>query len=96
MKRKYEGVFVLRMQGQEEAIDDMVNAITKEMESVGIVLEEINRLGRKEFAHMNHAKQKAGYYVQYHFESEPATVDEVEAKLKLNDNVMLQHYRRRS
>ena len=83
------------MQGQDEAIDDMVNAITKEMESTGVVLEEINRLGRREFAHMNHAKQKAGYYVQYHFEAEPAAVDEVEAKLKLNDNVMLQHYRRR-
>lgn len=95
MKRKYEGVYILKMQGQEESIDNMVSEITKELEGSGAVLEQIERLGRRQFANTNHAKQTHGYYVQFHFEAEPATVDGVEARLKLNDQVMLQHYRRR-
>lgn len=95
MKRKYEGVYVLKMQGQEEGIEEMVGNITKELETSGATLEQIDRIGRKEFAHTNYAKQKHGYYVQFQFEAEPAVVDTVETHLKLSDQVMLQHYRRR-
>lgn len=94
MKRKYEGVYVLNMKGQEEGIEEMVGKITKELESNGATLEQIDRLGRKEFANTNHAKQNHGYYVQFHFEAEPKTLAEVESRLKLNEQVMLQHYRR--
>lgn len=95
MKRKYEGVYVLKMKGQEEGIEEMVGEITKELEDGGATLDQIDRLGRKEFAHPNHDKQTHGYYVQYHFEAEPDVVASVETKLKLNGSVMLQHYRRR-
>lgn len=95
MKRKYEGVYVLKMQGQEEGIDDKVSSITKELESNGATLEQIERVGRKEFAHENFAKQKHGYYVQFHFEAEPGFIDTIENKFKLDDQIMLQHYRRR-
>ncbi|MCG8601161.1 MAG: 30S ribosomal protein S6 [Verrucomicrobiales bacterium] len=95
MKRKYEGVYVLKMQGQEEGIEDTVGSITKELESSGATLEQIDRIGRKEFAHTNHAKQSHGYYVQFHFEAEPDLIDGVETRLKLNEQIMLQHYRKR-
>jgi small subunit ribosomal protein S6 len=94
MKRKYEGVYVLKLQGQEEGIDEMVGKITKELESNGAKLDKIERLGRKEFTFPNNAKQKHGYYVQYRFEAEPTAINEVESHLKLNEQVMLQHYRR--
>ncbi|MEO0415567.1 MAG: 30S ribosomal protein S6 [Verrucomicrobiota bacterium] len=95
MKRKYEGVIVLNMQGQEEGIEESVNVVTKEFEGKGATLEQIERLGRKEFTYPNHAKQTHGYYVQYHFEAEPELLNDLETSLKLNDSVMLQHYRRR-
>ena len=44
MKRKYEGVYILKLQGQEEGIDEMVGKITKELESNGAKLEQIERL----------------------------------------------------
>jgi small subunit ribosomal protein S6 len=94
MKRKYEGVYVLKMQGQEEGVEEMVSSITKELESNGATLEQIDRVGRKEFAHTNHAKQNHGYYVQFHFEAEPSALESVETRLKLNEQIMLQHYRR--
>ncbi|MDF1860168.1 MAG: 30S ribosomal protein S6 [Verrucomicrobiales bacterium] len=94
MKRKYEGVYALKMQGQEEGVEEMVTSITKELESSGATLEQIDRVGRKEFAHTNHAKQNHGYFVQFHFEAEPSVLESVENRLKLNEQIMLQHYRR--
>ncbi|PAW61447.1 MAG: 30S ribosomal protein S6 [Verrucomicrobiia bacterium Tous-C2TDCM] len=94
MKRKYEGVYILKLQGQEETIDEMVGKITKELESNGASLEQIDRLGRKQFVHPNFDKQTHGYYLQYRFEAEPTAIHEVETHLKLNEQVMLQHYRR--
>ena len=98
MKRKYEGLVVLKMQGAEDSLEESVKAVTKELESAGATMDQIDRVGRKEFAHENHAKQKAGFYVQYHFEAEPSAIKVMEdqLKLKMKDQVMLQHYRRRS
>lgn len=94
MKRKYEGVYILKLQGQDETIDEMIGKITKELEANGASLEQIDRIGRKEFVYPNNAKQKHGYYVQYRFEAEPSSIHEVESHLKLSEQVMLQHYRR--
>ncbi len=94
MKRKYEGVYILKLQGQEEGIDEMVGKITKELEGNGAKLEKVERVGRKEFIFPNNAKQKHGYYVQVRFEAEPTVITNVESHLKLSEQVMLQHYRR--
>lgn len=94
MKRRYEGVYVIKLQGQEDGIDEVVSSITKELEAHGATLDQIDRLGRREFAHENHAKQKHGYFVQFLFGADPNSLKEVENRLKLNDQVMLQHYRR--
>ena len=47
MKRKYEGVYVLKMQGQEEGVEEMVGSITNELQSSGAALDQIDRLGRR-------------------------------------------------
>jgi len=96
MKRKYQGVIVLKMQGQEESIEDSLKTVTKELEENGAQMNQIDRIGRKVFAHENHAKQKAGYFVEYHFEAEPKQVNEMRAQigLKLKEQVMLQYYSR--
>lgn len=94
MKRKYEGVFIINLQGQDAGIDEAVGKVTKELERSGAILEQIDRLGRKEFAYPNHAKQSHGYYVQYRFDADPAVIRELETHLRLNEQVMLQHFRR--
>ncbi len=94
MKRKYEGIVVLKLQGQEEGVDELVSGITKRLEAGGATMEQIDRVGKKEFTHENHAKQKHGYYVHLQFEAEPNVVNEVQEKLKFDENIMLQHYRR--
>lgn len=94
MKRKYEGVYILNLQTKEEGIESIVSGISKELESNGAKLEQIDRIGRKAFTYPNHAKQTHGYYVQFHFQADTKVVKEVRSKLRLNEEIMLQHYRR--
>ncbi len=91
MKRKYEGIIILNTVGKDETIDKMVKSVGKTIEDLGGKLEQIDRLGRKEFAYPSN-KISAGYYVNYHFEAAPSDLDQIQASLKLNDDVHLQHY----
>ncbi len=96
MKRNYEGVYILKLQGQEESVDEVIGTISNEIEAEGATLKQIDRIGKKEFAHENYAKQKHGYYVNVHFESDSSAIDKVQTKLALNKEIMLQYYSRKS
>ena len=93
MSRKYQGVIIINAQGKEESVDDMVSSIGKEIEEEGGKLEQIDQLGKREFVynarHLSH-----GFYVNYHFEAEPATIVNLRKRLSLNKTVHLQHYDR--
>jgi|MDTC01.2.fsa_nt_gb small subunit ribosomal protein S6 len=91
MKRNYEGVIILNTIGKEESIDKMVKRVGDQIEAEGGRLEQIDRMGRKEFAYPNN-KISAGFYVNYFFEAEPAVIDKIQSALKLNEDVHVQHY----
>ena len=91
MKRKYEGVIILKTIGKDEAIDKLINRVGETIESNGGKLEQIDRLGRKEFAYPSN-KIAAGFYVNYYFEAAPSDIETIRAALKLSDDVHVQHY----
>ena len=93
MKRKYEGVIVLNTKGKDESVDTMVSTVSKELEGFGAELNEVEQLGRKEFIY-NARHLEGGFYVNYKFNAEPSAIDEIRKKLKLNNDVFLQHYQR--
>ena len=95
MKRQYEGLIVLNTKGKEESVDKMVSNVGNEMESGGARLEQIDHLGKRKFPY-NAQHLDEGYYVNYLFEAEPAMLDSLKEKLKLNPDVHLQHYQRRA
>ena len=92
-KYKYEGVIALNTTGHEDKVDELVQLIGKEIESQGAQLDEIDQLGRRDFAY-NARHLSGGHYVNYIFNAEPAALEKVRAALKLNDAVHLQHYQR--
>lgn len=95
MKRKYQGVIVLNMQGKEDSVDTLINRIGKEIEEEGASLQQVDRLGRREFAYpSNHIS--GGFFVNYHFEAEPDTIVKVRNRLALNTDIHLQHYDRKN
>ena len=91
--RKYEGLIVLNTKGNEDSVDDLVGSVAKEMESEGAKLDEIQQLGKRKFAY-NARHLDGGHYVTYVFEAEPAQVEGIQSKLKLNKLVHLQYYER--
>jgi small subunit ribosomal protein S6 len=93
MKRKYEGVIVLDVRGKDEAVDEMISGIGKEIEDSGAKLEQIDQLGKKEFAYNAHHLAE-GFYVNYMFEAETDLVEKIRSRLDTNDQVVLQHYQK--
>jgi small subunit ribosomal protein S6 len=94
MKRKYEGIVVINAQGQEEGVDDMISDISKKMEGEGATLEQIDRLGRKEFAY-NARHLAHGFYVNFRFDAEPEALQKIRHFLKMNEQVFLQYFQKR-
>jgi small subunit ribosomal protein S6 len=93
MSRKYEGLIVLNTKGMEGSVDELVSAVGKEIEAEGAKLDEVQQLGRKQFAY-NAQHLEAGHYVNYFFEGDATVIEKIQARLKLNDKVHLQHYQR--
>lgn len=93
-KRKYEGVIVLNTEDPSISIDDLVQTIGRDLEAEGAQLDQIDSIGRRDFAYESNRKKTSGHYVNYIFNAEPDVVDKIKTKLKLNENVHLQHYQR--
>jgi small subunit ribosomal protein S6 len=93
MKRKYEGLIILNTAGVEDTVENIVSSVGQEMEAAGVKLEQIDHLGNRNLPYPSN-KMKAGYFVNYVFEADPAAMAPLRSKLKLNDHVHLQHYQR--
>jgi small subunit ribosomal protein S6 len=93
MSRKYQGLIVLNTKSLEGSIDDLVTAVSKELEAEGAKLEKITQLGRRQFAY-NSRHLEAGHYVNYLFEGAADIVSKIQARLRLNGHVHLQHFQR--
>lgn len=91
MSRNYEGLIVLNTKGSDGSIDDLVSAVGKEIEDEGGKLEQVQQLGRRQFAYPS-KKLDGGHYVNYHFSAEPEAIEKIQERLHLNDSVHLQHY----
>jgi small subunit ribosomal protein S6 len=93
MKRKYEGLIVLDTRGKDETVDNIVSKIGREMELDGAKLDQIDHLGKKTFPYGS-KKLNDGYFVSYQIQAEPATLEKVKARLRLNPDVHQQNFLR--
>lgn len=93
MSRKYQGLIVLNPKSIDSSIDDTVKAVADEFKAEGAKVTKVNQLGRKQFAYTSRHVE-AGHYVDYTLEAPAEAIQKIEARLKLNENVHLQHYQR--
>ncbi len=93
MSNKYEGLIVLKTQGVEQSVEEMISSIGQEIEAEGAKLDSVDDLGRRKFAYTSQ-KREGGQYVNFTFQAEPTAIEPIRSKLKLNDVVHTQHYRR--
>lgn len=93
MSRNYQGLIVLNTKSIDGTVDDLVNSVSKELEAEGAKVEKVTQLGRRQFAYESRHLE-AGHYVNYFFQGAPETITKIQARLRLNGNVHLQHYSR--
>ena len=74
-------------------MDDLVSAISKDIESEGAKIEKIDNMGRREFANAPR-KITGAHYVTYTITGEPDCISKIKAKLALNVSVYLNQFNR--
>ena len=74
-------------------MDDLVTAITKDIESAGAKVEKIDNMGRKDFAYTPR-KINGAHYVTYTISGAPDCIVQIKAKLALNTAVYLNQFNR--
>lgn len=94
MSRNYEGLIVLNTKGHDGSPDDLVASVGKELEAEGAKLGEVKQIGRRKFAYAS-KHLESGLYVNYRFSADPDAIAKIQARLKLNGQVHLQHYQLR-
>ncbi len=88
MKRAYELGFIVRLDSNEEVINDSVSQVQTWVEAneLGQVT-KIDRWGRRKLAY-EIDKQRDGYYVFMYADIDPDNLPELERNLKLSTSVL--------
>lgn len=88
---RYEALLALNTRGKEETIKDTIERLEKLLATEGARLEQTQRLEKRELAYeVNHLT--SAYFVNFVFDAEPNTIEKLRAKLKLDNDVVLQNY----
>ena len=94
MKNYYELLLALVVSGQEEDMKALLERLEKIINAEGGVVDQVQRLDRKEFAYP-HNHLKAAHYVNIVMTAEPSAVAKIRQKLALIEEVSLQNYLRK-
>ncbi len=84
--RNYEGLFILDMRAGEAAVEEIIARIEADMKAAGARVESVQRLDRRRFERVA-GKVDHGFYVNFRFEADPASVDQIHQKFALNPSV---------
>jgi small subunit ribosomal protein S6 len=88
MRKAYELTFIVRLDPNEEVINESVNQVQSWVEAnqLGQVT-KIDRWGRRKLAY-EIDKQRDGYYVLMEADIEPANLPELERNLKISSSIL--------
>ncbi|GAB6137166.1 30S ribosomal protein S6 [Halanaerobaculum tunisiense] len=85
--RKYETMFIINPDLEEEATEELVERVTDAIANYEGEVVNLDEWGTKELAYEVNDHQ-AGYYTVVNFQGTPATVDELRRVYDINDNIM--------
>jgi small subunit ribosomal protein S6 len=92
MKKKYEALLILNTKGNEESAKEIIERLEAEFVKDGATIEQVQKMGRHQFSYTA-GKLDSGFYANFIFEAEPATIDVLKARLRLDEDVYQQHYK---
>lgn len=86
MNRKYELMYIVNPELDEEALTAVTERVNSLIETSGNV-DNIDVWGKRRLAYEINDR-KEGYYILVHFQSDPEFPKELERVLKISDDVM--------
>lgn len=91
MRNYYEILLALVVGSNEEEIKGLLDRLERSMNTEGAIVEEVQRLDRKEFAYP-HRHMRSALYVNFMITAEPAAIDKIRQKFVLMEEVTLQNF----
>jgi ribosomal protein S6 len=85
--KRYEGLFILNNTGKEEAIKDIIDAVTADITAAGAKVETVQKMDKRAFSRVADKKYTSGFYVNFIFEAAPATLAQLRSKFAMNNDV---------
>lgn len=85
--KRYEGLFILNTAGKDEGVQETIDKIKNEMESLGCKLETVQKMDKRNFMRVANKKHSAGFYANFIFEAEPDVASQVRSRFTLNEDV---------
>jgi len=85
--KKYEGLFILNLNGKEEGVKDALDKISTEITAAGGTVETVQKMEKKAFARVADKRHSAGFYANVIFAGSPTIVAQLTKKFSLNEEV---------
>jgi small subunit ribosomal protein S6 len=93
MKNRYEGLLVLNVKGNEDGAKEVIERLEKDFTQDGAQIEQVQKMDRRHFTYVA-GPLDSGYFVNFIFQAEPAAIDKLRARFKLDSDVYRQHYQK--
>lgn len=91
MNNRYEGLLILNVTGSEESAKEIIDRLEGEFKKEGATIEQVQKMDRRSFTYVA-GPLSSGYYVNFIFEIEPAAIERLKAKFRLDSDVYRQQY----
>ena len=85
--KKYEGLFILNLNGKEEGVQDAITKISADITGLGGKIETVQKMEKKAFARVADKRHSAGFYANVIFSATPAVIASLQSKFSLNEEV---------
>jgi len=85
--KRYEGLFILHNPTKEDGIKEVIDAIVNDMTTLGVQVENIQKMDRKAFARVADKKVSSGYYVNIIFQAKSSQAAELIDRMNHHDQV---------
>ena len=93
MKHRYEGLLVLNVKGKEDSAQKIIERLEKDFVTEGAKVESVQKMDQRHFTYVK-GELDSGYFVNFVFSAEPAQLDSIRARFKLDGEVYRQQYAR--
>lgn len=85
--KKYEGLFILNLNGKEEGVKDALDKISTDITAAGGKIETVQKMEKKAFARIADKRHSSGFYANVIFAGTPTIVAQLTKKFSLNEEV---------